>query len=243
AGRYSPLSGETCNSRRQPRDLPSAALQPQILETVVETVFSPLPELEYVRLHPATAPDTWQRTFDVAELIAHLRELRLQGLARIDPAALPRRPGRQLAVAGPADEIAEHVGRAEPPGYTADDDLAIHRIPGKMQADPGIGGNMPGLAAAQVGIEHQAALVDMLEQHQPLPGPAFAIHRGHTHGRGVDHGTGHHRLLEPVAELIDRAIAQGFPGQTAVAVFPAQVFEAHGGSPVVSGDKAVLSGN
>jgi hypothetical protein len=78
----------------------------------------------------------------------------------------------------------------------------------KHDGGPGIGGEFAAFLAGFVGIEHEAALVEALEQHHPHVGQPVGIDGRERHRLRVVR-LGSPGLLEPVCEQAERLVGLG----------------------------------
>src|SRR5690606_4701055 len=100
-------------------------------ETIVQAHGAPLPELDFLRFHADATPEFGQRYLAVHIAFANAIQAIDQRVATGDRLALPRGPGRQLAVTRAAGEVARRFGRREVLRLAPDLDLTFQEVPGK----------------------------------------------------------------------------------------------------------------
>src|SRR5882724_11062862 len=81
----------------QPLDQPTAIRLSRVAKSVVQTVWTALPEFHPIRFEPITAPMRRQWYRLVAEAFGHLCHARIEHAPAIEHLALTRRPRAQLA--------------------------------------------------------------------------------------------------------------------------------------------------
>ena len=87
-------------------------------------------------------------------------------------------------------------------------DLALQRLPVKRQRRLGRGRQFVALHAVEVGVEHEAALVEALQQHHARIGQPVGIDGRERHGFGIDR-LGALGLGEPGREQPQRLVGLG----------------------------------
>src|SRR6056297_3231427 len=212
-----------------------------VAETVVQARRPTLPELHFLGPYPVTAPERRHRHLAGREFPLQLVQLGLQQRARSDHRALLRDPGAQLTVARPAGEIAHHLGRADPLRAAADANLALQRLPEEQHGHGRILGDLAGLATGGIGEEHEAIVVEILQQHGA--GARAAVHAGRRQRAGVHLRLLHlARLPEPPAELRDRVGVEVRAAKELSAVLAPEITDVHAPLPLSVWFSSVILG-
>ena len=169
-----------------------------------------LPELDALRHDAAAGPEG--RARHGAERIAqgHPGAGLLEFVIALHGPRLLRSPGADLAQARPGGEVGVGLGVGHALDRAADAHLAAEGIPVEAELGAGIGLEVGGLGALQVGIEDEAALVGVLEQHHAHRGAPPGVGRGQGHGGGLLQAAPL-RVVEPGLEL-DEGIGHGRRG-------------------------------
>src|SRR5437773_986802 len=76
--------------RRESFNEPTAVRLPRVTETIVQAVWTSLPELKHVGFQPISAPVRRDRDRFVSEALGHLRHTRVQDATAVDHVALWR---------------------------------------------------------------------------------------------------------------------------------------------------------
>ena len=100
------------------------------------------------------------------------------------------------------------------------DHLPFQRQPGKEQRDIGVLRHLPRLAAFQIRVKHETALIITFQQHRARQRTRIRPGGGQAHGVWLDDPRVH-RLLKPKRELIERACLQAAQVQCSAGVFRA----------------------
>src|SRR5439155_15896741 len=82
---------------RQPLNQPTAICLPGITKSIMQAVWTTLPEFHRIRFEAITAPVRRQWNRFVGETLAHLRHARVEHAPCVDYFALTRHPRAQLA--------------------------------------------------------------------------------------------------------------------------------------------------
>src|SRR6266542_6017780 len=153
-------------SGAEPLDHPRASVT-AVPQAIVEPVRLVLPELDGVGADPVAAPERGQR--HVAVGVARREPLQplLEHRSARDHLALRRGPGAQPAAERAGTEIRLGLLAADPLDAALDAHLALQGGPPEHQRRRGVRAELAGLAAPVIGVEHEAALVEALEQDHP----------------------------------------------------------------------------
>jgi hypothetical protein len=171
----------------------------------VEAIVVVDPELVGGRNDPQAAPLLGQGRI-VAELRAGVLHPGLELGPVTDRAALRRRPRREPSPDRAAAVVRLRILTARALDGPFDADLATDLAPVEEQRRPRVRRHLFALAAAVVGVEDEAALVDALEQHHPHGGRPGRICGGQCHRLGERRRVP--RLAEPGLELPERIRVQ-----------------------------------
>src|SRR5690554_4989336 len=148
----------------QALDGPAIALS-HVFKTVVKPAWPSLPEFDSLRNHPVTAPETGQGNFAGAELAFHLRHFLFQQAPGSNRLALLRYPGANLAAPWPGGEVFQGFRLADLFHRPLNTYLTVQADPGKQQRCLGVLLQFQRLAAAVVGVEHEAPVIEVFQQH------------------------------------------------------------------------------
>ena len=159
---------------------------PLVHLAVVQAELTGLPELDAQRREPVAAPVVGPRHVAALELRLEFADPCDQRVTRFERLALERRPGADLAAARTDGEVPVRLGRRHPRDRPLDADLLVGPRPVRADRGPGIGLDLGRLAAAVVGVEHDAALVHFMHQDDAAGRPAVGRARGEGHGDGVE---------------------------------------------------------
>src|SRR5512143_3176525 len=140
-----------------------------IADAVVQPRRAPLPEFDLLGHETIAAPVRRPR-----DVLARARVLRLDGGEALlehfpagDRLALRRRPRAEACGARPLGEVRARFGVVDVLDRALDAHLALELGPVEEQRRIRMRGELAPLAAAVVGVEHEAALVERLEQDDP----------------------------------------------------------------------------
>src|SRR5215471_8573714 len=140
-------------------------IRPAKLNAVMQPERPLVPEFDH-NGHQSIANPEWRARHRPDGKLGRFEGDRLfEGVAAFERARLPARPSADLGRARAACEIGVGLCRAHACHCAAQADLAAQGFPVKSKAGPGVCGQFAALPAAVVGIEHEAALVEALEQH------------------------------------------------------------------------------
>jgi len=194
-------------SRRQPIDLPRSIRLPRVPKPVVQTIGTALPKFHFIGLESITAPVRGQWDRFVAEALSHLRHARIKYTAAIENLALTRRPCAQLASDRARMKITLRLFTRGPFYFSTDTNLPVEFDPVKPKRGVWIGLELFPLCAFIIRKEHEAILIEALQQNDSHRRFAIAIRRGKTHCIDVVNAS-LNRGGEPVGELLDRVAMQ-----------------------------------
>ena len=193
----------------------------------MQPVRAPLPELDLGRKATISAPVRRAR-WSIAIALAHVLHGRFQHFPRGHRLALRARPGREPRAERAALVIGVRVGSTHALDRAVDANLTLEGRPQEHEAGRAFRLELPGLAAAVIRIEDEAAAFDAFQQHHPCTWLACGADGGERH-RVDERQFRTQRILEPTLELPHRiAIHLGFrePGSH---VFLPQIRDVHGG--------------
>src|SRR6187401_693868 len=142
---------------------PRAARLFHVAQAIVETTGTSLPELELLGHDAIPAPPRRPR-HAVAVLLSRDREARFERLAAVDHLALSRGIDTPAALHWARREVGVGFFRTHLLGAAVDAHLPLERAPVKHQAAASGCGQLLALAAVVVGVEHEAAVVQTLEE-------------------------------------------------------------------------------
>ena len=210
-------------------DLPGIVGLAGVEKSVVEPAFATLPELDACGDNAEAAPKGGERDFALTELPFHLFPFHFEDGAGGDDLALGGCPGGELGMEGTFHEVGDDLGGADFVGGAVDGDLALERQPGEKEGDVGIGGDMAGLAAIEIGEEDEALGIPVLEQDGAGRGASGVVDGGEDHGIGFEE-LSPFCLIEPGLELLEWVLGQvPFLDVTQVVIHP------HGGETRLRG--------
>lgn len=86
-------------------------------------------------------------------------------------------------------------------------------MPGEEQGEVRVLGEVAGLAGVVVGVEDEALLVEVLQQHRARAGPPLGVRGGDDHRVRLEEVGLGRGLLEPARELLDRGCGQVVLGE------------------------------
>src|SRR5260370_42440706 len=130
-------------------------------------MFAVRPKLDRVRTHPKPGPARRSRDFVALELPGGPRAPREKFRERAQPSTLMRRACSKLALARPGRPVGIGLRRRDFLDTSLDPDLPALRLPVECERRARIAVQLAPLAASGVGEEHEAALVESLQQNEP----------------------------------------------------------------------------
>lgn len=201
----------------QPSGFPGSVV-PFEPHPVVEPVGPSLPELDGIDLNSKPTPEIRQRNGLVLKALTYLPLPLLKFRTAFKSPALTRCPGTNLASAITAVEVLFRLL----PGYRGDRpfdaNLALQHDPMEHGSGPGITPQFFTFAAFVVGVEHNAAVLDFLEQYHA--GGGMAVRRAGRQAHGFrEHKAGFLSGGEPFAEQDDRVAFGDIAGQAGQQAF------------------------
>ena len=127
------------------------------------------PELDRVGHDAEAGPERRPRHGVAGKFRFALADGRFERLAAVERLALARRPGADLTLARARGEVGVGLAVGHGNGAAVDAHLARERRPVDAEDHLGPRGDLAGLLAAEVREEDEAALVDVLDQHDAAP--------------------------------------------------------------------------
>lgn len=165
---------------------------------------------------PPASPELRQRDITIrivlldAEALLDVLDVAMQ-LVLADDGALPARPGADAAAEGAAAEIGLALLPGELLDVAEDADLFVDLAPVEGEGGARVLCELARLARGVVGVEDEAAVVELLEEDDAGGGDARGGRGGEGHGLGLVDLALHGR--EPGAELVERARGDGGGGE------------------------------
>src|SRR6266545_6032869 len=162
------IASRACDASlgRKPLDAPGtvhAAAFACVQQPVVQPVGAALPEFDRLRHDAVAAPVRWPRRA-LAVALARLFHRFFENFPGRYGFALLGSPGREARAERPGGEIVVGVLRADLFHAALDAHLALELRPQEHQARGGARFTLAALAAAVIGMEHEAAALDALQQ-------------------------------------------------------------------------------
>jgi len=215
-------------------DSPAAIRLAAVLQPVMQARRAALPELHARGQQTVAAPVRRARR-RVAKALAVFGFARFERGAVGHFAALLGGPGAQPRAERARVVVGVALLLRNLFHHALDAHLALQPDPVEEQRRMGVGGQFRALVAGVVGEEGEAALVQVLEQHDAGGRLALRVDGGERHGIDLGH-LGLERLVKPAAELaqgvgIDVREVEGFAGVFGTDIGDGShgVNEAHGG--------------
>src|SRR5918999_3759251 len=187
----------------EPLDPPAATCIGQVAEAVVEAAGAVLPELPGVWNQAIAAPVLADRQVAALVLPSQFGHALLEPLAARHRAALGRGERAHLAVARAAVGIALALLAREALDRPLHADLAAERGPVEEERGAWVRLELTALAAAVVGVEGEAALIDALREDHAGRGATVGRGGGKRDGLGLP-GVGFRGGVEPAPEEGER---------------------------------------
>src|SRR5712671_5313605 len=144
-------------------------------------MFAMGPEFDRIGTRAKPGPERRARNFAVPKLPSEPRDPREKFRARAKSSALMRRARGKLALSRAGRPIRVGLRRRNFLYASFDADLLTPRLPIDCERAVRIAAQLTPLAASGVGEEHEAALVDSLEQDEPHGCPSVALRRCKRH--------------------------------------------------------------
>ena len=143
------------------------AVDPLVALALVQAVTRAVPELDQFRHDPETGPVRRTRHLDALETGLHLGDPRARIPRATAASATAARPRRRSGWGAAATRNRRRPPRRHRLDRALDFHLhaVAHHLPVEQQRRLRIAGQLPALAAVEVGVEHEAARVEALEQH------------------------------------------------------------------------------
>src|SRR6478752_9676598 len=198
-----PASHVSLRLRREPINLPRSIRLPRVPKSVVQTVGTSLPKFHFVRLESITAPMRRQWNWFVAVALGHFRHARIEHTPAIEHLALTRCPCAQLASDRARMKIRLRLFTRGLFHFSADANLPVELNPVKPQGGVWICLKLFPLCAFVIRKEHEAILIEALQQNDSHRRSRVAIRRRKAHRIDVVNA-GLNRGSEPIGELLDR---------------------------------------
>jgi hypothetical protein len=151
-----------------------------------------VPELDATRHHAQPTPAFRSRHIAAGKTRFGGGHARIEFLARGQGARLQRRPRADLAHARARGEVGIGLAVADTLHTALDahlDARFTQAAPQEQQRHLRVGLQLAALVAVQVGIEHETAFVEGLEQYRACRGTPAAVGGGHGHRVGFEFGT------------------------------------------------------
>src|ERR1019366_7308531 len=182
-----------------------AATASKVDLTVVQAMCALRPELDRIRTHAKSSPGRRARDFAASELLGEPRAPRDKFRSRAKPSTLMRSTRSKLALPRPGWPVGVGLRRRDFRHASLDADLPALPLPVECERRERIATQLAPLAASGVGEEHEAALVDSLEQDEPHGCLSVALRRCKRH-RFIVRNSRAPRVLEPADELRNRIV-------------------------------------
>ncbi len=194
----------------------------------MQTIFSPLPELEDMRDNTKTAPKSRARDWAFfPKTIFNFLDLKLQVFPRSDGLTLRRRPRPESTPSWSFFVILIRFFRGGSLNDSLDSYLSFQWFPEEHQSSAGVVDQFPGLPTFVVCVEHETTLIEPSQQHNA--GGRHSVWRA---------GRKRHCLrlqelrilgfLKPKLELLNRICGDGRLVEFSLAVLEVWVDERHG---------------
>ena len=145
-----------------------------------------LPEFDLLRHNTEARPIRRSRHRADGELRGVERDCLLEGESAFERRGLLAGPGADLRHARARGVIGIGLRIRDVLDDAAQPDLALQQFPVEGQRRLRGCCKLETLDAVAVGVEHEAALVETLQQHHPRIGHAIGIDGGERHGFGID---------------------------------------------------------
>src|SRR6478752_7764967 len=198
-----PASHVSLRLRREPIDLPRSIRLSRVPKSVVQTIGTALPKFHFIRLESITAPVRRQWYRFITEALSHHRHARIEHTPAIEHLALTRRPCAQLASDGARMKITLRLFTRGLFHVSTDTNLPVKFDPVKPKRGVWIGLELFSLRAFIIRKEHEAILIEALQQNDSHRRSCVAIRRRKAHRIDVVNA-GLNRGGEPIGELLDR---------------------------------------
>src|SRR5690554_4285033 len=209
----------------QALDGPAITLS-HVFEAIVQPAWPPLPEFNPLGNHPVTTPETGQGDFAGAELAFHLRHFLFQQAPGSNRLALLRYPGANLAAPWPGGEVFQGFRLADLFHRPLNTYLTVQADPGKQQRCLGVLLQFQCLAAAVIGVEHKAPVIEVFQQHGAQVRHLVGTGGGQRHSVGLKNTCGA-GIFKPGLELQNRVVVQVFAIQPFTFKIPTHIADVH----------------
>src|SRR5215208_4647836 len=147
----------------------------------MQTVGTALPKFQFIRLESITAPVWRQWNRFVAETLGHLRHSRIEHTPPIEHLALTRRPCAQLASDRTRMKVRLRFFTRSLLHFSTDADLPVEFDPVKPKRRVWIGLELFPFRAFIIRKEHEAILIEALQQNDSHRRSCVAIRRRKAH--------------------------------------------------------------
>src|SRR5215475_8045514 len=167
-----------------------------------------MPELDRQREEAIAGPirRAWNRSHRVFRGVE--RDRLLEGVAALERRRLLAGPGADLGKAGPGGEVGIGLLVVDSRDRAAQPHLPVQRFPMEEERAFAAGVELVPLLAIDIGVEHEATLVEAFHQYHANVGSSVGIDGGERHGSRIA-WLAFYRLLEPGREQPQRLVRLG----------------------------------